>query len=80
MKRQDAAREQAETDRVKPGFALGGGRSGGWETRRETDTTRKTVHVPGYVINATVKGFARKCCATKICNLTRQGSTRRIAF
>ena len=37
MKRQDAAREQAETDRVKPGFALGGGGKERWMGNQKRD-------------------------------------------
>lgn len=38
---------------------------------------RKTIRTSSsYVINTIVEGFAGKCCATKICNLARQGCNR----
>ena len=53
----------------------GGGGGGGKEIGRQE---KPYVYVSGYVINATVKGFARKCCATKICNLLRQGCNQHV--
>lgn len=53
-----------------------GGKAGEKGERAGAGKTIRTRS--GFVINATVEGFARKCCAAKICNLTGKGCNQHV--